>query len=619
MAVSDLFHTFADVMRKKSTTVERMLFESNLRQSIEQSLRTEDQLSDMERQDYINQINSLQATIRNLLDMIDTLKQTLDSVSASNKRNEELVKKLTAQIEELQRMVKNLEDRNRCHNKNTFGKKTHKANKKAASDNGNTSVEKGRDEEKEDYDGRHGNPEGNDGKSEQSASEDGKLDKTKVKSEHLDEQRGPRGAYTKMDAAKVTKLLCDISNLPKGLRFKEFREHNEYNKVSYVECVSYQIAILVDEQGNEHEYFVPADEALAAGRRPKTELVPGTHGTINMVTEFASDFYQMLLPNYRESIRMKIDKFVCSDNTRMNWLKKAYEYVKPMLGFIRKRLLKPGSFLNIDETWARLRIKIRGDGTKLGHYFKKYVWVLLNKIEGVIYFLYDNDENDSRGTRPINTFLGDFKGTIMSDAYIVYRQLVREHPDLIHCLCWSHVHNKFESALEISGEEDAAWFVNQINYLYLVENENIIAERTAQEIVTRRAEKDVTDTLIALESRARELLRKKGSRYSDLMVTALNYMLNGWDELQNYRKDGRFTIDNLPAERAIRPVTVKRKNSIHHSSEEGMQMALGYMTIMGTATMLGYEAKDFLARALQKAIYGDNDLESMLQPAVIAK
>ena len=59
---------------------------------------------------------------------------------------------------------------------------------------------------------------------------------------------------------------------------------------------------------------------------------------------------------------------------------------------------------------------------------------------------------------------------------------------------------RIESVLEISGEEDASWFVNQINYLYLVENENIISERTAQEIVARRAEKDVTDTLIALES-----------------------------------------------------------------------------------------------------------------------
>ena len=35
------------------------------------------------------------------------------------------------------------------------------------------------------------------------------------------------------------------------------------------------------------------------------------------------------------------------------------------------------------------------------------------------------------------------------------------------------------------------------------------------------------------------------------MVTALNYMLNGWDELLNYRNDGRYTIDNLEAERTV--------------------------------------------------------------------
>jgi hypothetical protein len=76
----------------------------------------------MERQDYINQINDLKATIKRLLDMIDTLKQTLDSVTASNKRNEELVVKLTAQVDQLQKMVKNLEDKNQRHNKHAFGK-----------------------------------------------------------------------------------------------------------------------------------------------------------------------------------------------------------------------------------------------------------------------------------------------------------------------------------------------------------------------------------------------------------------------------------------------------------------------------------------------------------------
>ena len=76
----------------------------------------------MERQDYIDQINDLKASNRRLMDRIDTLKQTLDSVTASNKRNEELVVKLTAQIDQLQKMVKNLEDKNQRHNKHTFGK-----------------------------------------------------------------------------------------------------------------------------------------------------------------------------------------------------------------------------------------------------------------------------------------------------------------------------------------------------------------------------------------------------------------------------------------------------------------------------------------------------------------
>jgi len=90
----------------------------------------------MERQDYINQINSLQATIKNLLGMIETLRQTLESVNASSKRNEDLVKKLSAQIEEYQKQIRNLEERNRRHNKNTFGQKTHKGKKRVDSTRG---------------------------------------------------------------------------------------------------------------------------------------------------------------------------------------------------------------------------------------------------------------------------------------------------------------------------------------------------------------------------------------------------------------------------------------------------------------------------------------------------
>jgi hypothetical protein len=620
LAVSVILYTFAAAMRKNSTTVERMLFESNLRQSIEQSLRTEDELSDMERQDYINQINSLQATIKNLLGMIETLRQTLESVNASSKRNEDLVKKLSAQIEEYQKQIRNLEERNRRHNKNTFGQKTHKGKKRVDSTRGcgkDSDNKAGRDAEKEDYDGSHDTSDTDHISSRKD--EEGKLDKTKVKSEHLDEKRGPRGSYTDMDAAITEVLECNIDDIPKDMKFIGFKDVDEYDRISYVRRTRYKVAILVDKYGKRHDYFVPADEEKAAGRRPNTNIIPGTHGTLEMVADIASDLFQVLTPNYREGIRMRLDKFVSCDNTRMNWLKKGIMPLKPLLGFIKDKMLTPGCFLNIDETWGWVRIKFVGDGTNLGGYFKKYIWVLVNKKEGMVYFLYDNDENDSRGMRPINTFLGDLKGTVMSDAFIVYKQLTRDNPNLLHCLCWAHVHNKFAMAAEVGKEEDAVWFVNMINYLYLVENECIIAELTPEKVKERREKQDVTDTLLALQDRARKLLLKKGNKYSDLMVTALNYMLNGWDELLNYRKDGRYTIDNLEAERAVRPFTRIRKASLQHGSEEGLQMALAYMTIIETAKRLGHEAKDFLVRAWREAIYGNNDLEPLLQPAIATR
>ena len=68
------------------------------------------------------------------------------------------MKKLSAQIEELQRLVKNLEDRDRRHNKNAFGQKTHKAKKRVEDGRANGENANGKqdwDEEREDYDGSH--------------------------------------------------------------------------------------------------------------------------------------------------------------------------------------------------------------------------------------------------------------------------------------------------------------------------------------------------------------------------------------------------------------------------------------------------------------------------------
>ena len=238
-------------MKRKRTDIDRMVMESHYLESLERE--SSPSLSDMERQDYIDQINELRASNRRLLEMIDTLKQTLDTVSASSRRNEELVKRQTEQIEQLQKMIRDLQDRNNRHNKNTFGKRSLKKNKRAEE-------KPGREEEKEDYDGNH------DTQNHEEKSADDQIDQTKVKSEHLDGERAKRENYTKMNAAKVTSLLCDTTNIPTGMRLIGFKEINEFDKISYIECISYQVAILEDEFGVRHEYFVPADAEKAAGR-----------------------------------------------------------------------------------------------------------------------------------------------------------------------------------------------------------------------------------------------------------------------------------------------------------------------------------------------------------------
>lgn len=81
---------------------------------------------------------------------------------------------------------------------------------------------------------------------------------------------------------------------------------------------------------------------------------------------------------------------------------------------------------------------------------------MVNKLDGLVCFLYDNDENDSRGCRPIEDFLGDFTGSIHSDGYVVYKHLARTNPENVHLLCWTHVRAKFKYAEEMSKNSDAA-------------------------------------------------------------------------------------------------------------------------------------------------------------------
>ena len=438
-------------MKKKDQTVEDMIMRSHYLNALELESRAEEPLSDMEREAFLETIQDLKESVKNANDMIRSLQSELDR---SNRLTEQylslitdlrsMIADLQKKLEEREKEISDLRDLNNRHNKMNFGNKsTSRKFKRPAQ-------KRSREEEKEDCEG------GNSDASKKTDSKDSDLtlDKTKVKSEHLDAKRGSRGSYTQMDAAKKIILESSLEGVPVDWVFVRFKDVDEYNRISYVELKRYRVAVFKDQDGVYHEHYRPMNPEIN-NTMPRANVIPGTHITPDLFADIVSDVYQLHTPVYRERVRNILDKFTVSDNTIANALKIGAKMFSPILSKLKSNLLKVKSVLNIDETWLRVRIKIKGDGTKLGHYYKKYVWALVNKLENITYFFYDNDENDSRGSRPIETFLGSFLGSIQSDGYVVYKHLAEVNPQCEFILCWAHVRHKFAVTFEANKDENA--------------------------------------------------------------------------------------------------------------------------------------------------------------------
>ena len=273
-----------------------------------------------------------------------------------------------------------------------------------------------------------------------------------------------------------------------------------------------------------------------------------------------------------------------SNNTLANALKIGVRMLNLILVRLKSQLLKVKSVLNIDETWIKVRIKLLNDGRKLVHYYKKYIWALVNKLENITYFFYDNEEDD----RPVAAVLLKLSWeAYKSDGYMVYKHLAEVNPQCEFILCWAHVRNKFAMTFETNKDATAEWFVLKIGELYKIEAECILKRLKPHEIKKQRCQDDVTRILTSIYEKAVKLLNNKRKHYGEMIRKSLSYMVNGWDELLNYRKDGRYTIDNMLVERAIRPFTVHRKNSLIYSSEEGVETALAFFTLIETCKNAG--------------------------------
>lgn len=506
--------------------------------------------------------------LRESLENQKKIQDRLDSVAAMLEKSDkekstlhDTINRLMAQLEDnqkqiqsLQNQIQNLINQSMVDKANLYGKKVWNNR------GGNTIVS--RQEAKDDFDGTAASlPPAT------SVEEPNKEDLKEV-----DNQCKVGMKYNTMGADMVIDYKCDETKIPDGAKIIRRFTRSIYDQVSYIveHKVHYIVYKLPGQDPITVHFTLPGNDKIEEDYK-KLSVVPHTHVTSRFLSRLTMNKYQMDTPLYREIIRMMEDKFSICRQTLTNYIGIGAEYLKQVLPYLKNNLLQDGANIHCDETWCRVRI--------YNKVLKKYIWCVVNKETKVVYFFYDNG---SRGQDVIKNFIGSSNiNSIQTDSYCGYSFFDREDNDITHLYCLAHARAKFFYAYERGKDHRAKDFLDWFGWLYGREETYRKQNISPAEIKKRRNDSETTECIVKIYSRMCELQMEDSSK-GELMTKALNYLSNGWKQFFTFRENGRYEIDNLEAERSIRPLTVNRKNAPILGSESGVENLCLYMTFVET-------------------------------------
>ena len=373
---------------------------------------------------------------------------------------------------------------------------------------------------------------------------------------------------------------------------------------------------LVEEQYDMVHYVEP-------GKKPKWGYFPaeghpevvrkfeGTKATPEFLQALAYEVYVKnvtfgLLHQWLTDMGMSISK-----NTLHNWLKKGKKYLDKLIVVLKSIALEKDSIVHCDETWCKVR--------KYDHYKKCYIWVLVNKAEKIAIFFY---EDGSRGRDVLTHFLGDAElKSLMTDGYNAYVFIGDElksaqFKDTDHQICMAHAMAKFAKAANPGGDKAALPFHDDLSLFYKLEDKYDKEGISPEERGRRRQSFETKEILIRLSSRLNMELAKDASERSPYLTEALNYLKKFWNGIFAYQNNGNYPIDNNIAERTLRKLTTQRNNSLHYGSDEGVEQAVAYHSVISTVKLHGMSCWTYLGEFFKKIFNGCRDFFS-LTPANI--
>ena len=214
---------------------------------------------------------------------------------------------------------------------------------------------------------------------------------------------------------------------------------------------------------------------------------------------------------------------------------------------------------------------------------------------------------DRKGEHPI-AHLQAFTGVLHADGYAGFNGLYQSGR-IIEAACWAHVRRKFFDVHAANGSAIAKEALDRIGALYGVE-----ATINGSSPDERRRQRQTQSKPIAnaLNAWAAEIAPKLSGRSE--LAGAFRYMLARWLALNRCFDDGQLSLDNNPAERALRGVAIGRKNYLFAGSDAGGERAAAMYSLIETAKLNGIDPEAYLRDVLTRIADHPNNRLSELLP-----
>ena len=321
------------------------------------------------------------------------------------------------------------------------------------------------------------------------------------------------------------------------------------------------------------------------------------------------------LPLYRQSAIFAREGVELPRSLLAAWVGRCAELVRPLVAAVETHVLAAAR-IHGDDTPVPVLSPGRGK-TKTG---RQWVYLRDERPHGgtgppAVFYRYTPDR---KGEHP-RGHLATFKGALHADGYAGFNTLYE--PDERGCVrvvevaCWAHVRRKFHDIHVAGSAPIATEALERIGRLFDVER-RVAGRAPDQRAAVRRSRS--LPLLEELKTFLEAGLRKIPGK-SDT-AQAIRYVLSRWTALTRYADDGTLEISNNAAERAIRPLTLGRKNWLFAGSDAGGARAAAFYTLIETARMNGIEPQAYLTEVLTRiADHPINRISDLLPWKIAAK